>query len=67
MTSSLPLRVVDTSPEFHVRLPDQLLTVASRNLLLPDIISFPVLWCINLDANNIIISKAQGAIHWQRV
>ena len=45
---------LDTSPDFHIRLLDQLLAVIPY-VLLPDDISFPVLWPTDLHTGNIMV------------
>ncbi|OJA19658.1 hypothetical protein AZE42_02813 [Rhizopogon vesiculosus] len=60
---------LDTSPDIHVRLLDQVLALTPY-LLPPDNLSFPVLWHTDLHGGNIMI-KAEGApditgiIDWQ--
>ena len=48
----------DTSPDFHIRLLDQLLAVIPH-VLPPDVITFPVLWHTDLHAANIMV-KPEG-------
>ena len=54
---------LDTSPDFHIRLLDQLLT-AIPHVLPPDVISFPVVWHTDLRAGNIMV-KPEDTPDWQ--
>ena len=61
--------VLDTSPDFHIRLLDQLLAVIPF-VLPPEQISFPVLWHTDLHAGNIMVKSEGtpdmvGVIDWQ--
>ena len=61
--------VLDTSPEFHIRLLDQLLAVLPY-VLPPEQISFPVLWHTDLHAGNIMVKHEGtpdmvGVLDWQ--
>ena len=60
---------LDTSPDFHIRLLDQLLAVIPH-VLPPDEISFPVLWHTDLHAGNIMVKPEDkpdvvGILDWQ--
>jgi hypothetical protein len=60
---------LDTSPDFHICLLDQLLAVIPH-VLPPDLISFPVLWHTDLHAGNIMVKPEDqpdmvGVLDWQ--
>ena len=60
---------LDTSPDFHIRLLDQLLAVIPH-VLPPDVISFPVLWHTDLHGANIMVKPEDtpdvvGFLDWQ--
>ena len=61
--------ILDTSPDFHIRLLDQLLAVIPH-VLPPDVISFPVLWHTDLHGGNIMVKPegnpdVVGILDWQ--
>ena len=60
---------LDTSPDFHIRLLDQLLAVIPH-VLPPDFISFPVLWHTDLHGANVMVKHEGqpdlvGILDWQ--
>jgi aminoglycoside phosphotransferase (APT) family kinase protein len=57
--------ILNTSPDFHIHLLDQLLAVIAH-VLPPEPMSFPVLWHTNLHGANILI-KQEGKPDMVRV